>query len=316
MIKCELCKKNFTTKRYLEKHHEKTPNCIYKCHICLYLFSSKRSLVKHESIVCKQRFECNECNNIYISRYKLKTHNCEQKEVKIDNIEENKVIDNSQQELVNILKNAPNDKQIIINNITQNIYNNNKEINEINNNSKNNVELNNNSKNKIKNNILDSNPKNFRFDYVTKGIELEYLKNIDDYEEDMADKFMYEEKNFRELHRDIVYKYDKEKLQTEGMKILFTKLQKDPTNRNVMIRKSKSGKCYIYNTEWVEEKLQKIITKVCNKLCDTLYEKETSMNHFFRLVLGSQPRRYTELRKHIEEEIIDIGKVSDLNLLE
>ena len=151
-----------------------------------------------------------------------------------------------------------------------------------------------------------SKPKNFMFDYNLDNVEIEDLKNLTSYSEDLADKYMYEEDQFKKLHRDIVYKYDKEKLEIEGMKILFTRLQKDPMNRNVMIKKSKSGECYIYQTDWVEKRLQMIITKICNKLCDTLYDKETSMNHFFRLVIGSQPRRYTELRKHIEDEILNV----------
>jgi hypothetical protein len=121
----------------------------------------------------------------------------------------------------------------------------------------------------------------------------------------MADKYMYEEKDFRECHKNFVYQYDKDNLETEGMKILFTKLQMDPRNRNVMIQKSKSGKCYVYETQWVQKELQKIITKVCGKLCNTIYDKNTSMNHFFHLVTGSQPRRCMELRKHIEDEILN-----------
>ena len=128
---------------------------------------------------------------------------------------------------------------------------------------------------------------------------------MDDYNEEIADKYMYEEEQFRNEHRELICKYDKEVLQSKGMEVLFTKLQQDPINRNVMIRKTKSGKCYIYNAEWVEEKLQKIITKICNKLCDTLYDTETSTNHFIRLVLGSQSKRCKELRKHIENEIIN-----------
>lgn len=147
-------------------------------------------------------------------------------------------------------------------------------------------------------------PKAFRYDYNTDNIDLHHLQSLHNYTETMADKYMYEETDFRERHKDFIYQYDKEKLETEGLKILFTKLQMDPKNRSVMIQKAKSGKCYVYETEWVQKELQKIITKICGKLCNTIYDKETSLNYFFHLVIGSQPGRYMELRKHIEEEIL------------
>jgi len=281
-----------------------------RCLICLKYYANKSSLKRHESVACKQKFECIKCLCLYSSRWVLKTHKCKNNKNNNNNNNNNNSID--LYNIGNILEKLPTDKQI---NININI-NDNKNI-EMNNNSKNtkNLEMNNNSKNNIMNNFLDTKPKNFMFDYITEGIQLNDLKNIDGYEEELADKYMYEEEDFKKMRRDMVYKYDKEKLETEGMKILFTRLQKDPMNRNVMIRKSKSGKCYIYETEWVEQKLQKIILKICNKLCDTLYDKETSMNHFFRLIIGSQPRRYIELRKHIEEEILNI-KVEKLEMID
>jgi len=275
-----------------------------RCLICLKYYSTKGSLKRHEKVVCKQKFECNRCMYLYSSRQRLQTHVCKNTEV----INKNVGI------LGNLPDNLPNDKQIIIYNYITNETNNNSK-NETNNNSKNELNNKTNNKNKIMNNFLGTKPKNFMFDYITEGIQMNDLKNIDGYEEDLADKYMYEEEDFKKMSRDIVYKYDKEKLETEGMKILFTRLQKDPMNRNVMIRKSKSGKCYIYETEWIEQKLQKIIIKICNRLCDTLYDKETSMNHFFRLIIGSQPRRYNELRKHIEEEILNM-KGGNVNLIE
>jgi len=281
-MECKLCKKIFKSLKFLEKHKKKTPNCINKCNICLRLFSSKQSLIKHESVICQQKYECVQCHETFKTRYNVTKHKCD---ININNISD-------------IIQKIPTDKQININ-----INFNGKNI-EVNNNSKNN----NNNTNKMTNNFFDTNPKNFMFDYKTEDIDFEDLKKLNSYEEDLADKYMYEEDDFKKLHRDIVYTYDKKKLETEGMKMLFTRLQKDPMNRNVMIRKSKSGKCHIYETVWVEKKLQQIITKICNKLCDTLYDKETSMNHFFRLVIGSQPRRYIELRKHIEDEILNIKK--------
>ena len=148
----------------------------------------------------------------------------------------------------------------------------------------------------MNNNFFNTTPKNFMFDYVVSDeIKNSYsdLIKMDDYSEELADKYMYEENKFKdEQSRDIIYKYDKEALQVEGMKILFTKLQNDPTNRNIMIRKSKSGKCYMYDSQWVEKKLQKIIVKICNKLCDALYDKETSLNHFSNFAVGEVTNSY------------------------
>jgi len=123
---------------------------------------------------------------------------------------------------------------------------------------------------------------------------------------------MYFEDKFRKEQNDeIIRKYDKEPLQVEGMKLLFEEIQKEPNNRNVIIKKTKSGKCQIYDSEWTkgwnEEQLKKMTTKICNKVCDTLFDKDTSLNHFIRLVLGSQPKRCMELRKHIHNELMKAG---------
>ena len=288
---CNKCNKNFINENSLIQHNVKNPNCINKCSICLKIFSSNKTLKKHENIVCKQRFMCIYCNNIYTTKYRVKEHICKHNQnFALKNIPKN------DQNIGEILKNIPKDKQIVI---IQNISNSNNDI-DINN------EINNNSKNRMNNNFFDTQPNRFMFDYIVKEDDKRGLLEIDGYSEEIADMYMYEEEKFKKQSKDIIYKYDKDKLQVEGMKILFTRLQKDPTNRNVMIRKSKSGKCYIYDTEWIEKKLQEIITKICKRLCDTLYDQETSLNHFVRLVFGSQPKRYIELRKHIEEEIINV----------
>lgn len=286
MFSCEKCNKSYKLSKTLNNHNIKNPNCINKCNICLKIFTSTQILKRHESVACIQKFECDKCNKVYKSRFRLNNHKCYQKN----------------NEIGNILKNIPNsDKQIniiTINNINEDNSQiiKNKQIN------------NNNSNNKImNNNFFDTQPKNFGFNYNIKEDDIKGLLEMDDYSEEHADKYMYEEQRFKEEQpKDLIYKYDKEALQVEGMKILFTKLQDDPKNRNVMIRKTKSGKCYVYEKEWVEEKLQKIVTKICNKLCDTLYNKETSLNHFIRLVMGSQPKRFVKLRKHIEDEIINL----------
>ena len=92
--------------------------------------------------------------------------------------------------------------------------------------------------------------------------------------------------------------------------MLHTELQKNPNHQNVQIKKSKSGKCHIFSKgEWVEVPLQKTITKICSKLCDSMYDTETSVNHFLREMILSQPKRMSALRKHIEKNIIELQQV-------
>jgi len=305
MTTCTKCNKIFKTLENLENHKNKFPNCINKCNICLKKFSSKQMLTKHENIICEQKYGCDTCNIIYSTKYYLDKHLCNPslKEKTSNNI-------------TDILQNIINDKHVNINIYNNN--NNNNEIkhevkNEVNNNSKN--EINNNSKNitnKVKVNYLDTKPSGFKYNYkITKNLMNmipKYLK-MSDYDEELADQYMYSEAKFmKEQNDEIIRKYDKEPLQVEGMKLLFEEIQKEPKNRNVIIKKSKSGKCQVYDSEWGngwnEEKQKKIITKICNKVCDTLFDIDTSVNHFIRLVLGSQPKRCTELRKHVHNEVM------------
>ena len=261
-----------------------------RCGICLKYYSNKSNLKKHENVICKQKFECQMCEHQYTSRFRLKNHRCKDKI-------------NKEYDIGNILKNIPNDKQININ-----IYNGNVN-NELNNNSKN--ELNNNSKNKkncikIKNNFLNTMPKNYNFDYVVTEHLLNNLNKyieIDGYKEEEADQFMYEADKFQEQNEEVKRKYEKEPLKVDGMKEFFTELQKDPNNRNIIIKKSKSGKCYSFDTDWKENNVNIMLKKICNKICDTIHDKETSLNHFIREIIASQPRRYTDLKKHIENEL-------------
>ena len=269
-----------------------------RCQICLKSYSTKGSLKRHDKVICQQKFECLDCLRQYKSRRQLNIHKCNKVNNKIDNIK-------NDTRIVDILKNIPNDKQVNIN----------ININETNN-SNNKVELNNNSKNKVEtkimNNFLNTEPKNYRFDYLIKEeLRNEMMKyiNMDGYKEEEADKFMYEEDKFKELDEDIKRKYEKEPLKLEGMKEFFSKLQEESNNRNVVIKKSKSGKCYVYDTSWNEKKLKTIITKLCNKVCDTLFDTESSVNHFIREIIESQPGRCRELRKHIQTEIRKAGKL-------
>jgi len=271
----------------------------YQCNICLKYYANKSSLKRHEKVACKQKFKCDICVKIYCSRQWLNNHKCKKtdKQLGINIPDINK-----------ILEKIPDDKHV---NII--ITNNNNKV-EMNNNSKN--ELNNNSKNKVEtkimNNFLNTEPKNYRFDYLIKEeLRNEMMKyiNMDGYKEEEADKFMYEEDKFKELDEDIKRKYEKEPLKLEGMKEFFSKLQEESNNRNVVIKKSKSGKCYVYDTSWNEKKLKTIITKLCNKVCDTLFDTESSVNHFIREIIESQPGRCRELRKHIQTEIRKAGKL-------
>ena len=315
MLSCDKCKKIFKSLNGFETHKKNT-NCDNKCPICLKKYKTKQSLKRHESVVCKQKFECYECEKKYSTKYKLRDHKCVAKYLRLMKEKEDKENDKKDnrvfvpKDVQEMIDKMPNDKNIVIinnNNNTNysNINNDNKVNNQLNIDNKVNNQLNIDNK-VMKNNFFDTNPKHFGFDYKAIDVEeIKKLSDMNDYTEEFADMYMYEEEDFKKQQKDIIYKYDKEALQVRGMKMLFTKLQDDPVNRNVMVRKTKSGNCYVYEREWIEQKLQKIITKICNKLCDTLYDKETSMNHFIRLVLGSQPKRYIELRKHIEDEIIN-----------
>jgi len=314
MCKCDKCNKEFT-KRGLAQHKTKVPNCINKCPICLKIYCNQQSLKKHGSVVCIQNFECNICDKKYKSKYDLKYHKCKNipivNEIQnipiVDEIQNIPIVDEIQNNinLDKLIQNIPDNKQVNIN-ITNNInYNNN--INKNNSDNVNKIKI----TNKNKNSFINKIPNNYHFGYSRDPkINYEKLSQMDGYDEIMSDKFMYDEAKFkREQPKDIIYKYEKEMLKTEGMEILFTQLQKNPRNRNTRIKKSKSGKCYIYDNKWIEEKLQSIISKICCKLCDHLYDKETSVNHFIRLIIGTQPRRLSELRKHIESDIVELNEM-------
>ena len=311
MEKCEKCEKIF---KNLNHHNKKNPNCCNRCFICLKYFKSKKGLSKHEFVICKQKFECSDCLYKYSSRQRLKSHKCNLIKKVLPNDNQINIIPND------LIKNLHGDKNIIINPI----YNINNEMNtnsknELNNNNKN--ELNNNSKNdnskndnskKVLNNFMNTEPKNFNFDYIIKESlrnEMSKYINMDGYKEEEADQFLYEEDKFKNQDEDIRRKYEKEPLHIEGMKEFFSELQKEPKNRNVVIKKSKSGKCHVYDTSWNEKKLKDITTKICNKVCDTLFDKDSSTNQFIREVIGSQPGRCRLLRKHIQEEIKNAGKL-------
>jgi hypothetical protein len=305
MIKCYKCNKEFQTKKRLINHTNKTPNCTYKCSICLKLFSSKQSLSKHVIITCKPNYECHNCKKRCNTQHNLNIHLEKCTLSKVVN-EKKKNILPKKLNISEIVRNIPTDKQV---NVNIKIINNNNIVNKVNSDNK--------IINRNKNVFFDQKPVNFNFGYVkNEDIDYKELSLIDGYNEQIVDMYMYEENKFKEEQpKDMIYKYEKENLKVRGMRLLFTQLQKNPKNRNTRIKKIKSGKCHIYDKEWIEEKIQKIITKICCNLCDLLYDKETSLNYFIRLVIADQPRRLSELRKHIKEEIIRINEIEKDELL-
>lgn len=292
---CLKCNKSFKSNQGLSNHNSRNPNCMNKCSICLKTYVNQQSLKRHSSINCKQKYECKECFNTFSTRHNLHIH-----EIKC--LQLNKKDMNH--DISKIIENLPDKKGI---NVNIKIVN----VNNVNSNNK--IKITNN-----KNTFFEKEPVNFRFGYVKEeNIDYKELSLIDGYNENMADMYMYEENKFKEEQpKDMIYKYEKENLKVQGMQLLFTQLQKNPKNRNTRIKKTKSGKCYIYDKEWIEEKVQTIITKICCNLCDLLYDKETSVNHFIRLVIADQPRRLSELRKHIEEEIVRINEIERIEVPE
>lgn len=318
MIQCDKCNKTFATKRGYTQH-SKRPNCSNKCSICLKKFASKQSLTRHTDFNCNQRFECNKCKEIFNKKYDYNIHvmtcddipnkSLEPSELsKIEKYVNDEIIpkqDKQINHLIQNINNISNEKPININ-ITNNIIN---------------SKINSNNKIKkikrIRNTWVDTKPVNFHFGYIdVDKDEFQDLAKIDGYDEDIADMCMYERKKFKELPKNVIYKYETESLQTKGLQMLFSELQKNKKNRNVRMKKSKTNKCYIYDKQWVESKLKDIVTKICRNLCDYLYDKETSLNHFVNLTIMGQPKRIRDLRKHIENEILTLNKMDKLERYE
>jgi len=306
MIHCDKCKKEFSAKQYLTQHKTKNPNCINKCSICLKTYSSKQSLNKHESVACKQKYECEKCNKVYKLKHDFTYHLC--KTLKSDLVQKPNNNPNINNPNINdLIQNIPDNKQIIINNITNNtIYNNSNNVNK---------EINSNNKigNKkliIKNDFTKTKPTILDYGYEEEENKFKnYVQYNEDFDEQMADMYMYEEDQFKEKYKESIVLFEKKALELEGFKMLHTELQKDPKYHNVRIKKSKSGKCFVFNRKgWEEIPLQKAITKICSKLCNSLYDKETSVNQFLNLSIASQPRRMMDLRRHIEHNINNLNK--------
>lgn len=309
MVKCNKCNKEFT-ERGLLQHRTKRPNCINKCPICLKVFTTAQSLKRHEIVKCKPRYQCNYCDKTYNLKNDLKRHQfrCNENTVEInktqEDLKEDPELEKIQGELSNIVKNMPNDKNITMN---IHIYQDNKKID----NSKiDNRQIDNRKvivKN-TKNKFLETTPKAFTFEYKNDEKYKEYAKHNEEFDEELANLFYWKEEEFKETQtKETLMHYTKQKLEFEGFKMLHNELQKYPEYQNVRIKKAKSGKCYIYDGSWREVPLQKTITQVCQKLCNSLYDKETSVNQFINLLIKEQPRRMQTLRQYIEQNIIDLN---------
>lgn len=332
MHKCNKCHNEFCTPRAFTQHLTKNNNCKYRCNICLKYYASKRSLRRHEEIVCIPKYECKLCFKHYKSKKILRYHLCNPIEVsQIDqqpnNIKEDQLISFPTQNInenisngfitkqtrdsLEMAKEFPDKQLLIINNINvTNTNNTNTNTNTNSNNSKKNI-----SNKKVNNNnmaFLDTRPNWLDFGYDETKYR-DYSKYNVAIDEEKADMFMYQERQFKEKYKEALVFFEKQNLELHGFKMLHDELQKDPKYRNVRIKKTKSGKCYIYNGEWKEVPLQKAITKICNKLCDSLYDKDTSVNHFLNLIIGYQSKRMMALRKHIEKNIINLN---DLPLID
>jgi hypothetical protein len=294
-MKCKICRKEYKTETGLKKH-EKTNNCNHKCLNCLKQFSTKQTLKYHlDKVSCNKKFKCEICLKLFTNKRNMILHT---EKHTIDEPKNSEI-----EQFGKMLENLPNGQQINITNL--HINSNNKVTNQVTN------KINNKVTNKIVNkiNFVDTKPSMFRQDYIGDEKLKELSMFNEDINEELADLYMYEEDNFKNNYKEALIFFEKKTLEFEGFKMLFNELQKNPRNQNARIRKSKSGKCYIYtNNGWEEIPLQRAITKICNKLCNFLYNRETSVNQFIQLVSGSQPKRMSALRKHIEQYIINLNQ--------
>lgn len=295
---CTKCNKEFSSERYLKQHNSQNPNCVIKCEKCLKTFSSKQALRNHNKKKCKPLYKCTKCNKTYQSKYDCDYHRCQ-----IDNTNNSMIPDNVQDIIANIPDNSNDKIQINIYNINSN-NNNNNNINQVTN------------KFKVKQNFLETKPISLDSGYDEDNYK--YLSEYNEHiEEKYADLYMNEEAKLKLEHKEMYDKFENDKLQLKGFQLLHTELQKNPKYRNVRIKKSKSGKCHVYTRNgWVEMSLQKGITKVCSKLCNSMYDKGSNVNYYLNLVISSQKKRIMELRKHIERNILNLNNIEEENQIE
>lgn len=303
MFTCDKCNKSFSTKRARTQHSKKNPNCINQCDNCLNLFYDKRSLNRHKLTDCNTRYQCKNCNIIYKSKYSLKYHQEECTPQELNNKNTNTYL----------LEELPEKDKKEINNVVQNLQEqvgNRPVIVQINNNK---IEINNNiNKIKIKNNFMKTKPNNFDYDRFDNIEYQKYNEHNEQFDEKLLDLYMNNERYFRENCKKNLYEFDKEKLSLDGFTQLHAELLKDPRHQNIRIKKSKSGKCFVYRGKWDEAPLQKTMIKLCGKLCNSMYDVDSNMYQYLRLVMASQPKRLTSLRKNIEKNILKLNNLPQI----
>lgn len=169
--------------------------------------------------------------------------------------------------VLNLLQNAPENKQMIVN-INNNItYNNNK------------VNSNNKIIKKTTNNLqfLETNPDWIRYGYDIVNPE-KYIIHNEQFDEKITDAYLYEESLFKDQYKEAIVLYEKKSLELEGFKMLHNEILKDPKYQNVRIKKTKLGKCFIFDIgSWKETSLRTTITNVCA----IVYMIETQVSMIF-----------------------------------
>lgn len=309
MSSCSICNKNFKSNSGLKRHQTQHPNgsCVFECSNCFHVFTKKQNLDNHiQHIKCNKKFKCYECSMVFSRSFNLNRH--------IKTQHENTIIDINDIDQNNINQIKELAEKVPGLNITINHNHNHFNIDNIDNSKKqiNNGIINNNNQ-KVVNKIsfFETKPRLFRLDYVGS----EELKQLAEHDEDIDEELLQDylgNKNFAEVRtKEERKQMEKQKLQLEGLKMIFSELQKDPRNRTARIKKSKSGKCYIYTEKgWEEEKLQKVITKITFKLCNFVYDPYTNKNQYICMISKGQPKRMSNLRKFIEAHIIELNKES------
>ena len=77
-FKCEVCDKNYCTKKVLRLHIESLHHMkIFKCDACIKTFNRKSSLERHVNnvhIESEISYDCQECDKTFIQKYSLKRH--------------------------------------------------------------------------------------------------------------------------------------------------------------------------------------------------------------------------------------------------
>jgi hypothetical protein len=284
---CNTCHKYFAKQQNVD-YHTTHVECKHTCYNCMTEFENKRAYDYHyENVDCKKVFRCKQCNTDFktpkLLRSHMKLHDQEKKQ-------ENKQI------------------HIINNNYNCNIGN-------IGNN---NINI---QKPRKKRNpeFMNSNPDNFcRIGYDLSHIskkQMQQYRMMNTYHTDDYLEYYFNNDNYKEVMKnhdpstakEIIFALEKEKLKIEGFRLFFREIMKLEKNRNARIRKQKSGEIYIYDDKWVKRKLSKVIDQICRKIHRDLYESMDDLAQFIGMIIRSQKKRYSDMRKAIEQEIIKLN---------